>query len=237
MNKVIEILILIILIGFPFAVKLNTKRISTRKPLALKLGIGYIKYSLFVLSILFLLFLLDRNIYKKPDFTQLGEGILINDDIYFYSIIFVTTPLIVSLLPFKRIQQTDISMVQELFGEDVNYLPKKNNDFFLYLFYTTIAVVFEELFFRQFLFYSLNKTFHLQGDILVIISSVLFTISHDTKKLLHILFLFILGLLLGKIYQHTKSIFYPMALHFCLNLSQVVLVLKRILQLRKIDSP
>ncbi|MDP1762303.1 MAG: type II CAAX endopeptidase family protein [Sediminibacterium sp.] len=233
MNKAIEILILIVLIGFPFIVKLNTEKTTAQQ--SHRLEIGYIKYSLFIFGILLLFFILDRRIYNKPDFIQLGKGILINDDIFFYTILFVIAPLIVSLIPFKRIQQTDISTAKELFGEDVNNLPKNFRDFFLFFFYTVITVVFEELFFRQFLFYSLNKTFHLQGDILVMISSVLFTISHDYKKIIQLLFIFALGLVLGKVYQHTESIFYPMALHLCLNLSQVVLVFKRIGKLRKSD--
>lgn len=49
MNKVIEILILMILIGFSFIVKLNAKKISAQKSLPPKLGIGYIKYSFIIL--------------------------------------------------------------------------------------------------------------------------------------------------------------------------------------------
>lgn len=74
MNKAIEILILVILIGFPFMVKLNTKKTPAQQSQSHKLGIGYIKYSLFVLGILFLFFILDRSIYNKPDFIQLGKG-------------------------------------------------------------------------------------------------------------------------------------------------------------------
>ncbi len=79
-----------------------------------------------------------------------------------------------------------------------------------------IAPIFEELFFRKFLFTELQKKYSL--NLSVLISSICFALVHlpNYRNLIPI---FILGILSCIIYYRTKNIFYSIILHFFSNSS------------------
>lgn len=79
-----------------------------------------------------------------------------------------------------------------------------------------IAPIFEELFFRKFLFTELQKKYSLNLSILI--SSICFAIVH-LPNYGNLIPVFILGILSCIIYNRTKNILYSMILHFFSNSS------------------
>jgi len=83
-----------------------------------------------------------------------------------------------------------------------------------------IAPIFEELFFRKFLFTELLKKYSLKLSI--IISSICFALIH-LPSYRNLLPTFIFGIISCLIYRKTKNIFYTIILHFLCNLSWLFL--------------
>ena len=84
-----------------------------------------------------------------------------------------------------------------------------------------IAPIFEELFFRKFLFGEVLKKHSLTISILV--SSICFSIIH-LPSYRNLLPTFIFGIIACLIYNRTKNIIYTIILHFLTNLSWLLLV-------------
>lgn len=84
-----------------------------------------------------------------------------------------------------------------------------------------IAPIFEELFFRKFLFGEVLKKNSLTTS--VIVSSICFSIVH-LPSYRNLLPTFIFGIIACFIYNKTKNIFYTIILHFLTNLSWLILV-------------
>lgn len=84
-----------------------------------------------------------------------------------------------------------------------------------------IAPIFEELFFRKFLFGEVLKKHSLTTSILV--SSICFSIIH-LPSYRNLLPTFIFGIITCIIYNKTKNIFYTIILHFLTNLSCLLLM-------------
>lgn len=84
-----------------------------------------------------------------------------------------------------------------------------------------IAPIFEELFFRKFLFGEVLKKYSLTASILV--SSLCFSVIH-LPSYRNLLPTFIFGIIACLIYKKTGNIFYTIILHFLTNLSWFLLV-------------
>ncbi|WP_299213475.1 CPBP family intramembrane glutamic endopeptidase [uncultured Aquimarina sp.] len=84
-----------------------------------------------------------------------------------------------------------------------------------------IAPIFEELFFRKFLFGELLKKH--SSIVSVIVSSICFSIIH-LPSYRNLLPTFIFGIIACLIYKKTRNIFYTIILHFLTNLSWLLLV-------------
>lgn len=84
-----------------------------------------------------------------------------------------------------------------------------------------IAPIFEELFFRKFLFREVLKKHSLTLSILV--SSICFSLIH-LPSYRNLLPTFIFGIIACLIYNKTNNIFYTIILHFLTNLSWLLLV-------------
>lgn len=89
-----------------------------------------------------------------------------------------------------------------------------------------VAPIGEELFFRGFIFKNLRRSNRLFKSI--IISSICFSLIH-LPNYGNILPTLILGILCAYIFYKTKSIIYPIILHFLYNLSSLVFQVKWIL--------
>lgn len=221
---IIEILILVILIGYPLLLWIFGKKASEKK---IDVSRFYLKDILLSLFTLLLFFIIDPKIYDKLDFEKIGKGMVITSNIFFgvTSIFFI--PFFLAFIPKNNLHPKDASQAKEIFGFPVNLMPGNSRELLLFTVYIVTGVFFEELFCRQFIFYALNTTLHLHGDIILLVSSALFAIGHQSKKIKEFILFFILGLILGKAFQYTGNLFYPIVLHLFLNLTIVVLAFRR----------
>src|SRR5882724_5475467 len=177
--------------------------------------------------ILLLFLLIDSKSYLKLDFAKLGKGWMDDQGIVVAFFTLFLIPVVLALYSPKLIISRDKTK-DELFGYPSHLLPKNYKELFVFSLNIIAGVFFEELFFRQFIFYEFYKTFHLKGDILLVVSAVLFVLPHHYKKAGAMLFIFFIGLLLGKAYQYSGTIIYPIVLHLFLNATLIVLAWKAI---------
>ena len=77
-----------------------------------------------------------------------------------------------------------------------------------------IVSILEELFFRKFMF---NKINNLSCLCIILVTSLLFSISHFPVTIIEFSLLFISSTIYGAIYLKTKNIAYSIALHFTTN--------------------
>jgi len=92
------------------------------------------------------------------------------------------------------------------------------------LFYRSISVliiapIFEELFFRKYMFVALQKKYSYKTSILI--SSICFSLLH-LPNYRNLIPTFLFGVFCCIIYSKTRNIIYPILLHFLLNLSWII---------------
>jgi membrane protease YdiL (CAAX protease family) len=230
MEKILDIFLFCLLLFIPLSGHLATflPEKQKRKKNRLK---GFLLMSLIYAAFLLFVLLIAPYMYGPPDMARIGKGVLINEDLESIAIAICLTPLILAIFPLQKLfgAKEDIGEEgDELFGEKMDELPRKYKEFYPYLLFMVMAVLFEELVFRQFMFISFNRLFHLRGDVLVMVTAVLFTVAHDYKKPMQIIAILFSGLLLGKLYLHTETILYPIGVHLLMNIPQGILVLKKI---------
>ena len=220
-------IIFIFLILFSFLIAINAKKNKEKIPKS-RVRFYFIDI-IFSIIILVAIYILNPVIYKKLDFDKIGKGLPISEE-WVVSAIFPIffIPFILSLLPkhnyfFKK----DVTE-KGVFGYPDALLPNNVNEHLLFSVYIINGVVFEELFCRQFMFYSFFQILALKGDVLLMISSLFFAIGHSYQGWKGVLGTFIGGLLLGKIFQIEGTILYPMILHLFFNLTLSVLAFKRL---------
>ncbi len=223
MKGIIDIIVLCILVFFSLISHFEKDK-SGEQPPSKK---DRLKFILLTIGFLLVLYLLSPALYQKPDFTKLGKGFLVSDEIFNYIMIAIFTPLILFLLPQSLRKKFQLDRDDKDLLTGLRRLPGTHREFIFFVLFILAAALFEELIFRQFLFYSLNSIFGLRGDWLLIISSIFFMLAHKYKPR-HMLGVFIAGLVLGKIYQHTESIFYPTLLHFVANLPVIISAMRRL---------
>ncbi|MES2372970.1 MAG: CPBP family intramembrane glutamic endopeptidase [Bacteroidota bacterium] len=233
MNGIIDILILCLLVTVCFlsgfskekddAVELSERQRKKRS----------LKGLLYMICIPLGFYVLSPQLFDKPDFEKLGKGIVLGDILIDIVTIMVTTHLLLELLPDRARKKLGLERNAEKERETIGFkrLPKNNSDLLLLTLFLLIAALVEELICRQFMFYSFNRVFNWKGDMLVIVSSVLFTLAHqlDLRKTS---VLFFSGLVLGKLYQQTGSIWCPAIVHFLINFPIVLIAARRIRRLK-----
>lgn len=216
---------LLILIGFTTLSRYGfSRKVAQKKN---NLTTRYLKYCLFLGGLLLIVFSLDNTIFLKPNFTVLQKGVPISDDIIFYGILFATAPVLAKLLPLKQ-KNNGSRNVEVADITDTDMLPSTYKEFSPFLVFGVVTVVFEEFFFRQFAFTTIYKVTGLSGDYLVVLSSIFFTVAHTSKKMLHLLLIFVFSVLMGKVFQHYETILYPILIHLCLNAAESIEVFSRI---------
>jgi len=82
------------------------------------------------------------------------------------------------------------------------------------------APIFEEFFFRKYMFSELLKKH--SPSVSILISSILFSLIH-LPSYRNLIPTFVFGVISSLIYMKTKNIFYPIILHFLSNLSWLLL--------------
>ncbi|MDX2215149.1 MAG: CPBP family intramembrane glutamic endopeptidase [Oculatellaceae cyanobacterium bins.114] len=98
--------------------------------------------------------------------------------------------------------------------------------YFLPLFYLAIIVIaplFEEIFFRGFLFHGLRYS-PIKASGAIVLSAFLWAVIHVQYEWLDISIIFILGLLLGYARYRTNSLYVPIAMHALNNLLSLLQV-------------
>ncbi len=188
----------------------------------------YFQDILSCIIILSLFFLLNADIYPPLNFEQIGKGIRINSSIESALMTICILPFIMALTPRSNFYPKDISTAKEIFGYPIILLPDTRIEFFLFNIKVITGVVFEEFYCRQFMFYSFNQTLKLQGDAILVISSLLFSMGHIYQGWKGVLGSFIAGLVLGKIFMMKEDISYPIILHLISSLTISVLAYRRI---------
>lgn len=220
-----------ILVILPVLIGINGTKIKDR--IIEDKFVFYFKNIGFSLIILILVFALNLIIYNSLNFSAIGKGIEINEDIVSMMETIFVVPFAVAFIPKNKLYPKDISTAKELFGYPIGYFPDSMKEYFSFAVYIITGVIFEELLCRQFMFSSLNQAFNFKGDTLLIISSLLFSIGHLYQGWKGILSSFILGMILGKIFQIQETILFPIVLHLFLNLTGLVLAFKRIKELNR----
>lgn len=224
-------IILTLLLILPFLVAISGKRSKEKVPA--NRSFFYLKDIVGSFVLLLFFFFVNPKLYDADNISTIDKGINISESIFSGLISIFFVPFFLSFTPWNNNYPKDISAAKELFGFPVTYLPNTFKEFFLFVFYIIVGVFFEELLCRQFLFYSLNKTLHLGGDALVIISSLLFAVGHLYQGWKGVFSSFIIGLILGKIFLLKGTLAYPIVLHLFLNLTGAVLAFRRLKDLKR----
>ena len=197
----------------------------------------YLLNILFAIAILLLFYLIDNSLYYPIDFDLFDKGMTINFDIVSLAISIYPISFFLSFLPKSTLYPKDnIQNEKEIYGYPVKLMPKTYSQTALFFFYIALGVLLEELIVRQFSFYTLNTLFDLEGDILVILTAIIFALPHLYQGYKGIILHFINGLLLGKIFLITGNFAYPFFLHLILNMPIIVLSIRRIYDLKKLEN-
>ena len=217
------VLFVSVLTLYPIAIRISSaipgKKLTARK--------SYIRQIIEQLILLSFFFVLAPESFGKLNFDRLGRGIVVDPGIFsgFTALFYV--PVIMAFLGIGRFNAKSAESSQ-LFGYPQETLPDTFRVFLLFALNIVIGVIFEELFFRQLVFYTFNHVFLLRGDWLLLISCALFTIVHSYTKPLEIVFIVIVGAVLGKTFQQSGTILFPIGLHLCLSSTLILLAYKRI---------
>lgn len=110
------------------------------------------------------------------------------------------------------------SFMSDVYSTTSNLLP-------LYLGVGVIGPIFEEIFFRGFLFAGIERGIKNEnsGQWAVLITSIIFTIIHTQYDWQVLMLLFPLGLMLGYSRLYSKSLWVPIILHMANNIASIAL--------------
>jgi len=210
-------IILCLLVVLPIFVAVKGKRKKSQQP-ASRFRF-YLKDIIASVILLAIFFVSKPSVYYPLDFAAIGRGITISDEIISVILPIFFVPFVLSFTPWNNNYPKDITTARELFGYPIYYLPNTTREYLLFICYIITGVFFEELICRQFMFYSLNATLRLGGDILVVVSALLFAVGHLYQGWKGVLSNLFLGLIFGKIFVMKGTLAYPIVLHLFLNLT------------------
>ncbi len=189
------------------------------------------------IAILLLFYLINRSLYSPIGFDQYDKGITMNFDIVSLAISIYPISFFLSFLPKSNLYPKDnIQNEKEIYGFPVKLMPKTYSQTALFFFYIVFGVLLEELVIRQFSFYTFNPLFGFDGDLLVIVTAILFALPHFYQGYKGLIFHFINGLILSKIFLISGNFAFPFFLHLVLNLPIIVLSIRRINDLKKLEN-
>ncbi|MBD0332401.1 MAG: CPBP family intramembrane metalloprotease [Chitinophagaceae bacterium] len=207
-----NLIVLLIMLILPFVLAVRGKYRS--KGTVINKTWFYIKDICVNISILLLLLVLNSSIYHPLNFEKIGKGIIIPPEITTIIIIFFVLPFFHALIN-RNINRSN----KVTFGYPTQFLPDNLKEFLIFNIYVIVGVLFEELICRQSMFYSFNSVLSLKGDKLLLLSSFLFSVGHLYQGWKGIISSFILGMSLGKLFQISENLIFPIILHMIFNLS------------------
>ena len=169
---------------------------------------------LFNIFLVLMLSILSSYTNFTTNFGAIGKGVEIYTTemilllVVIISVIFIILPIVTEKLKINLPQPANFS----------DLLPNTNQEL-LWFFVLVVSVAFgEELIFREFYFELLNDQFGLTGDTLLVTTAVIFGLAHSYQGVAGIIATFIMGLVLGKIFQTTESLMIPIILHFIIDI-------------------
>jgi membrane protease YdiL (CAAX protease family) len=228
----IDWIIFILLLIMPVLSLAAGQSVHKRKP---QYKIRFYLHDILFCTLMLVLFLaLKPSLYTSAVIDSMDKGFHISRDIHSHFWFVFIFPFVMSFTPWHNMYPKDISTAKTLFAFPVAFLPNNLREYGVFVCYIISGVFFEELLFRQFMFYTLNAVFHLYGDLLVVVSALIFALIHIYQGWKGIASSFVLGLILGKIFLMEANLLYPIALHLALNLTLPVLAFRRMWDLRKI---
>ncbi len=193
----------------------------------------YLKDIAFSVVVVGFFMVLRASSFFPTEFQTTDKGILVGEEVMIIFFSVMTVPFFLSMTPWSDFYPKDIAAAKELFGFPVKYLPNTGKEFGIFTLYIINGVIFEELIARQLMFHTLSSTLQLNGDILVVVSAILFAVLHVYQGWKGVLSNLVVGLILGKIFLLRGNLLYPIVLHLALNLTLVVLAFRRWRDLRQ----
>lgn len=184
--------------------------------------IKFLRETLAMIGLLLVVYLVDKSAYAQPSFFVKLQRPSV--DFYLLSILMPVffIPVLFQLFGLRRQADLESAKDKAVFGYPIFLLPRTRQDFFYFTIYVIVGVIFEEIICRQFLFYYLHILFGMQGNFMVLWSSLLFALPHLYQGWRGMFSSFVLGLILGKIFLITGNIFYPICMHFVLNCTLLI---------------
>lgn len=200
---------------------------------------NYLKEIFSIVVLVAILSMFNLDLWAEPDFDTMGRGLMfegigiVGISVTLYSLLLSCT----KWTPYYPKDKKMVPLMTDLFGIPVAKLPDTMRTFWVFTGTIILAVILEEILFRLFLFNALFHLFGIGGDVLVLISSLLFALLHSNYNWKGMLQMFIFGNFLGKVYLIEGSLMYPIVIHLIHNLVVCVLAFRRIVDLRTLGEP
>jgi uncharacterized protein len=188
------------------------------------------------LLILMVLFALRPGLFllwQKPEY---GVGWVFSDQVYFIIFVGFTTQLVLNFTPFTQLYPKEIKEAKNLMGLPTALLPGNGKEWGFFAFFLIFGVLFEEILCRYVLFKVLHSLWGWEGDLLVVITALLFSLPHSYQGPKGLLSSFVMGVVLGKMYLHYGTLWAPLLLHYSINLGILPLAMRRIWDLKNLSK-
>ena len=174
------------------------------------------------------IFMVNPLAYWPLNFEALGTGVLPSAEIVSSIVPVFLVPLFLAFTPWGAYPK-DIHTATNVFGLPVHLLPDHYREWTVFaLVFIAGGVLLEELIFRQVAFYAVHATLGLRGDYLLVCTALLFASGHWYQGVPGLFSSFWAGLILGKLYQYSGTLWYPVALHMGINMTVVALAAQHI---------
>ncbi len=211
----INVLVIVVIIGYYIYLAFGRAEIhnSYFKVLA--------KIILIELLILSFVFVFSKNEYINSRIY--GDGFSIPSRFVDYLYYFVLFPTIIAI--FDLVIRKSNGIFENL-GIPIFLIPKTNMEFLFFVFFILVGVIFEEIVMRYYLFHYLNKLFSIKGDVVMIIGTIVVGLGHLYQNIKGILLAILGHLVLSKIYLVTDSILTTIILHFIMDMSIILEVIR-----------
>lgn len=197
-----------------------------------------IKQALFMSGSILFFYLIYPDLFTSIRSTNIDKGFNISSSILYSLPGLFLIPIFTAFLPgeSKNYPKKTIDTAKKIMGVPVSEFPDTYNETFVFTINIIVAVVAEELLCRQFFFYAFSNLTHSNGDLIVLISSLLFGISHSYQGIRGIITNTVMGLIWGKIFLITGNLLFPIILHLFINLTAVVYSIRRINDLKQLEA-
>lgn len=201
---------------FPLFILLTHKKVKTNINKNNKYRLFDYKQTILIFWILTFLILINHYADNKPTMN------------FYPNFSIISIGLTVLILAFALFQYTTTKVsvegaivVKEKLKNAYYYLPKTDNELKWFLFLSVSAGICEEIMFRLFLFEFLKEIVNL--IIALVLTNLIFSITHIGSGKNNLISSFILGLLFSMIYFFTENIWMAILLHISIDINAGIL--------------